>query len=117
MRRLRQAGPLQRDDIGLLGRLFDAHRLAVHWFEMRHFLLSHGAPPPLADTLAPLRSRVSRTERHHLFSTGGGAPPPPRTNADPSPRISMSSAPGAPPARLARLGPRGGRRRSRHFLC
>src|SRR2546422_10670220 len=45
MRRLRQAGPLQRDDIGPLGRFFDAHRLAVHWFEMRHFLLSRWAPP------------------------------------------------------------------------
>src|SRR2546422_6061912 len=30
---------------------------------MKHFLISRGAPPPLADTLAPLCSRVVKTER------------------------------------------------------
>src|SRR2546428_11284532 len=30
---------------------------------MKHFLISRGAPPPLADTLAPLCSRVFKTER------------------------------------------------------
>src|SRR2546427_10203041 len=30
---------------------------------MKHFLISRGAPPPLADTLAPLCSRVFKTQR------------------------------------------------------
>src|SRR5262245_3685994 len=49
----------------------------IFWFG--HHFLSRGAPPPLADTLAPWCSRVSRTERHfssrtRMFRNASGQP-------------------------------------------
>jgi len=35
----------------------------LHFLRHQHLLISRGAPPPLADALAPQRSGVSRTER------------------------------------------------------